>query len=151
MNLEDKYNKIYRYCYYRVRNKDVAEDLTQETFLRFFESNYQEKGREMNYLYTIAKNLCINEIKNNVLTLQNEEIADESVFDEDLVEKIHIRNLLMELPDDDREVLILRYMNGETVSDISKLMGISRFALYRKIQNAKKELKNKLEGGKSNE
>jgi RNA polymerase sigma factor, sigma-70 family len=151
MNLEDKYNKIYRYCYYRVRNKDVAEDLTQETFLRFFESNYQEKGREMNYLYTIAKNLCINEIKNNVLTLQNEEIADESVFDEDLVEKIHIRNLLMELPDDDREVLILRYMNGETVSDISKLLGISRFALYRKIQNAKKELKNKLEGGKSNE
>ena len=151
MNLEDKYNKIYRYCYYRVRNKDVAEDLTQETFLRFFESNYQEKGREMNYLYTIAKNLCINEIKNNVLTLQNEEIADESVFDADLVEKIHIRNLLMELPDDDREVLILRYMNGETVSDISKLLGISRFALYRKIQNAKKELKNMLEGGKSNE
>lgn len=151
MNLEDKYNKIYRYCYYRVRNKDVAEDLTQETFLRFFESNYQEKGREMNYLYTIAKNLCINEIKNNVLTLQNEEIADESVFDADLVEKIHIRNLLMELPDDDREVLILRYMNGETVSDISKLLGISRFALYRKIQNANKELKNMLEGGKSNE
>ena len=151
MNLEDKYNKIYRYCYYRVRNKDVAEDLTQETFLRFFESNYQEKGREMNYLYTIAKNMCINEIKNNVLTLQNEEIADESVFDEDLVEKIHIRNLLMKLPDDDREVLILRYMNGETVSDISKLLGISRFALYRKIQNAKKELKNMLEGGKSNE
>lgn len=151
MNLEDKYNKIYRYCYYRIRNKDVAEDLTQETFLRFFESNYQEKGREMNYLYTIAKNLCINEIKNNVLTLQNEEIADESVFDEDLVEKIHIRNLLMKLPDDDREVLILRYMNGETVSDISKLLGISRFALYRKIKNAKKELKNMLEGGKSNE
>lgn len=151
MNLEDKYNKIYRYCYYRVRNKDVAEDLTQETFLRFFESNYQEKGREMNYLYTIAKNLCINEIKNNVLTLQNEEIADESAVDEDLVEKIYIRNLLMKLPDDDREVLILRYMNGETVSDISKLLGISRFALYRKIQNAKKELKKMLEGGKSNE
>ena len=151
MNLEDKYNKIYRYCYYRIRNKDVAEDLTQETFLRFFESNYQEKGREMNYLYTIAKNLCINEIKNNVLALQNEEITDESVFDEDLVEKIHIRNLLMKLPDDDREVLILRYMNGETVSDISKLLGISRFALYRKIQNAKKELKNMLEGGNSNE
>jgi len=151
MNLEDKYNKIFRYCYYHVRNKDVAEDLTQETFLRFFESNYQEKGREMNYLYTIAKNLCINEIKNNVLTLQNDDITDESVFDEDLVEKIHIRNLLMKLPDDDREVLILRYMNGETVSDISKLLGISRFALYRKIKNAKKELKNMLEGGKSNE
>ncbi len=151
MNIEDKYNKIYRYCYYRVRNKDVAEDLTQETFLRFFKSNYEEKGKEMNYLYTIAKNLCINEIKNNVRAVQNDAIEVESVVDEDMVEKIHIRNLLMELPEDDREVLILRYMNGETVSDISKLLGISRFALYRKIQNAKKELKNMLEGGKSNE
>ena len=150
MNLEDKYNKIYRYCYYRVRNKDVAEDLTQETFLRFFESNYQEKGREMNYLYTIAKNLCINEINKSFPTMQNDAIEDEAVVDEDLVEKIYIRNLLMILPDDDREVLILRYMNGETVSDISKLLGISRFALYRKIKNAKKELKNMLEGGKSN-
>ena len=151
MNLEDKYNKIFRYCYYHVRNKDLAEDLTQETFLRFIESNYQEKGREMNYLYTIAKNLCINEINKSVPTMQNDTIEDESVVDEDLVEKIYIRNLLMKLPDDDREVLILRYMNGETVSDISKLLGISRFALYRKIKNAKKELKNMLEGGKSNE
>lgn len=151
MNLEDKYNKIFRYCYYHVRNKDLADDLTQETFLRFIESNYQEKGKEMNYLYTIAKNLCINEINKSVPTLQNDAIADESVVDEDLVEKIYIRNLLMKLPDDDREVLILRYMNGETVSDISKLLGISRFALYRKIKNAKKELKNMLEGGKSNE
>jgi RNA polymerase sigma-70 factor (ECF subfamily) len=151
MNLEDKYNKIFRYCYYHVRNKDLAEDLTQETFLRFIESNYQEKGKEMNYLYTIAKNLCINEINKSVPTMQNDAIEDESVVDEDLVEKIYIRNLLMKLPDDDREVLILRYMNGETVSDISKLLGISRFALYRKIKNAKKELKNMLEGGKSNE
>lgn len=151
MNLEDKYNKIFRYCYYHVRNKDLAEDLTQETFLRFIESNYQEKGKEMNYLYTIAKNLCINEINKSVPTMQNDAIEDESVVDEDLVEKIYIRNLLMKLPDDDREVLILRYMNGETVSDISKLLGISRFALYRKIQNAKKELKKMLEGGKSNE
>lgn len=151
MNLEDKYNKIFRYCYYHVRNKDLAEDLTQETFLRFIESNYQEKGKEMNYLYTIAKNLCINEINKSVPTMQNDAIEDEAVVDEDLVEKIYIRNLLMILPDDDREVLILRYMNGETVSDISKLLGISRFALYRKIQNAKKELKNMLEGGKSNE
>lgn len=151
MNLEDKYNKIFRYCYYHVRNKDLAEDLTQETFLRFIESSYQEKGKEMNYLYTIAKNLCINEINKSVPTMQNDAIEDESVVDEDLVEKFYIRNLLMKLPDDDREVLILRYMNGETVSDISKLLGISRFALYRKIKNAKKELKNMLEGGTSNE
>ena len=51
----------------------------------------------MNYLYTIAKNLCINEINKSVPTMQNDAIEDESVVDEDLVEKIYIRNLLMKL------------------------------------------------------
>ena len=36
MDLEDKYDKIYRYCYFKVRHCQTAEDITQETFLRFF-------------------------------------------------------------------------------------------------------------------
>ena len=36
-DLQDKYKKIYRYCYLRVKNRETAEDITQETFLRFIE------------------------------------------------------------------------------------------------------------------
>ncbi len=38
MDLEEQYDKIYRYCYFKVRRRETAEDITQETFLRFFES-----------------------------------------------------------------------------------------------------------------
>lgn len=61
MNIDEHYDKVFRFCYWKVHNKEIAEDITQETFLRYFKSNYQEKGKELNYLYTIARNLCIDE------------------------------------------------------------------------------------------
>ena len=37
MDLEDQYDKLYRYCYFRVRDVQTAEDLVQETFLRWLD------------------------------------------------------------------------------------------------------------------
>ena len=39
MELEELYDRIYRYCYFHTGRKELAEDLTQETFLRFFHRN----------------------------------------------------------------------------------------------------------------
>lgn len=59
-DIYEQYDKIYRYCYFKVRNSVLAEDLTQETFLRYFEqTSYLERGRQMSYLYVIARNLCM--------------------------------------------------------------------------------------------
>ena len=54
MDLEELYDKIYRYCYFRLRRRDLAEDVTQEAFLRFFESGCANVGKDLHYLYTIA-------------------------------------------------------------------------------------------------
>ena len=78
MDYEAQYDKIYRYCYFKLQNQAVAEDVTQETFLRFLESStYKERGRELNYLYTIARNLCIDESRKRVLEELPEEIPEE--------------------------------------------------------------------------
>lgn len=59
MDIEEQYNKIYRYCYMKTRDHHTSEDLTQETFLRFLENHsYREIGKQMAYLYVIARNLC---------------------------------------------------------------------------------------------
>lgn len=64
MNLEEYYNNIYRYCYLHTQNRHTTEDLTQETFLKFLEtSNYQDRGKPLAFLYTIARNLCIDHIR----------------------------------------------------------------------------------------
>ena len=54
------YEEILKYCSFHCLDVSYAEDLTQETFLHFFEklSNYRYMGKTKNYLYTIAGNLC---------------------------------------------------------------------------------------------
>ena len=47
MDIEEQYDKIFHYCYYRIRDKNVAEDITQEVFLRFYNSNYVEQQKEI--------------------------------------------------------------------------------------------------------
>lgn len=53
------YASIYQYCLLHIHNRYYAEDLTQETFLRFFASleTYREYGKTKNYLYRIASNI----------------------------------------------------------------------------------------------
>ena len=58
MDIEEQYDKIYRYCYFKIYDKQLAEDITQETFLRFFRQNLNiDNSKELAYLYTIARNL----------------------------------------------------------------------------------------------
>ncbi len=61
------YGDILRYCACRCFDEEDAQDLTQETFVRFFSrfSDYHHKGKAKNYLYTIAGNLCKNYYKKN--------------------------------------------------------------------------------------
>ena len=59
------YAEILSYCRYHCLDQAEAEDLTQETFLRFMENiaSYQHIGKAKNYLYVIAGNLCKNYAK----------------------------------------------------------------------------------------
>ena len=149
MEIEQYYDKIYRYCYFKVNNKTLAEDLTQETFLRFLgaECTYPDR-----YLYTIAKNLCIDEYRKNKPELTDinnceEELGIQSGFENAIVDKLSVRQALDEISDEDRELLILRYVNDEPMSVICKLTGISRFAVYRRLKDAKSRLQALLERG----
>ena len=59
------YSDILKYCTFHSSDQREAEDLTQETFVRFFAklSEYRYQGKTKNYLYTIAANLCRNQWK----------------------------------------------------------------------------------------
>ena len=144
MDLEEHYDKIYRYCYFKVKHREIAEDITQETFLRFLESSdYVNTGKAMQYLYTIARNLCVDEYRKCKTELLDEEAVDSNAED-DMITRVSVRMALAELNEADRELLLLRYVNEVPVSVICKLYGISRFAVYRRVSQATKNLKGKL-------
>ncbi len=64
IDVEEQYDKIYRYCYFKLQHQQTAEDITQETFLRYFQKyQHDTKDGPLKYLYTIARNLCIDEYR----------------------------------------------------------------------------------------
>lgn len=141
MDYEEHYDKIYRYCYYKVNNAAVAEDITQEAFLRFLEnSTYKENGRELNYLYTIARNLCIDEYRKRVTEELPEELAIESA-EEHIVEGLDMRHALSKLTLEERELILLRFVNEVPVKVICELWECSRFAMNRRIKQVLKKLR----------
>lgn len=145
MDYEAQYDKIYRYCYYKVNNAGVAEDITQETFLRFLEnSTYKENGKELNYLYTVARNLCIDEYRKRVTEELSEELASESA-EEAIVEGLDMRRALATLSPMERELVLLRFVNEVPVKVICELQECSRFALNRKLKQVLKKLRGYLE------
>jgi RNA polymerase sigma-70 factor (ECF subfamily) len=140
-----QYDKIYRYCYYKVRNSILAEDLTQETFLKYFAQNdYIERGKMLAYLYVIARNLCADSFRKIQPELLTEDIPHTDCF-EQIELNYTLWHALKTLPEQERELLLLRYVNELSVGEISSVMGISRFAVYRKTCSAIAALKKILE------
>lgn len=144
INLEEQYDKIYKYCYFKIRNKEIAEDLTQDTFLRYFSQNsYISRGKPMAYLYTIAKNLCIDYFRQKPELISDESTIQHSESD-NIITNLAVRQAINQLPTELSEILLLRYANELTVTEIAVFLKISRFAVYRKINAALREIKTKL-------
>ena len=149
MDLEEQYDKIYRYCYFKVRHCQTAEDITQETFLRFFNKQLSLDGdKDLPYLYTIARNLCIEEYRKGSKE-KVYEINEELSFDptEEWINSIAMKNLISNFPQDEQELLLLRYANEISIASICKITGLSRFAIYRKTARILKYLKTELQKG----
>lgn len=144
VDLHEQYDKIYRYCYYRLKNTWKAEDITQETFLRYLEcDSYKDIGRPLAFLYTIARNLCIDEMRKKKTEELTEDLADDG-FEKKLVDTVAVRQAVRELEEKEQELLLLRFANEVPVSDLAKLYNKSRYAVYRDINRIMKKLEVKL-------
>lgn len=150
MDYEEQYDKIYRYCYYRLQQKEIAEDITQETFLRFFgKEQYQSGENPMKVMYTIAKNLCTDEFRKKRELLFEDagqrEAAGDSFMEEDIVNAGILREAMGKLDRGLREILFLRFVNEESFAVIGEMYGLSRYAVYRRYRHALKILRKELE------
>ena len=143
IDIEEQYDKIYRYCCYRLRDRERAEDVTQETFLRWFASDtYRNKNQLLQYLYTVARNLCIDEYRRPVAQPIPEELPGE---EGDPLLSIALRTELDRLSPEDRELVLLRFVNEVPMAVLSQLYGQSRFALRRRLNGILGRLRDALE------
>lgn len=143
---EDYYDDVLAYCRRHTNSLYDAQDLTQETFLHFARSysRYTNKGKPLALLLTIARNLCIDRARREryqPTTLDDavEDTNSKSPFSSTNT-YLDVRAALKELPADLREVVELRYGQDLAIKDVAQVLGISRFAVRRKINAALAQL-----------
>ncbi len=140
------YDEIFRYCYHHVGSRTVAEDLCQDTFVSFIEhyEGYRPLGKTKNYLYTIARNKCHDHYKKKTPLIVEQ--VPEQETGQRMEETVIMREMVMTLPEDFREAVILRYFQSMPYQDIASVLAISlSLAKYRVKRGL--ELLADMEGG----
>ena len=129
--IERYYADIYRFCLYMVQTEDDAYDIAQETFLKFMKYGTSYKHHNLKgYLLTIARNICFNYFrdKKEKVTAIEWEAIDKIPNNKDMLteaeDAVYLRNLLKELSQDTREVIILRIYEEMKFKDIGYLLYI---------------------------
>ena len=143
-----------KYLFFHLHDRHAAEDLTQEAFLRFLGSRtYRDENRRLQYLYTIARNLCRQYYRDRTITYSLDEEADvpemnspeAEGFEQSLMDRMILSDALQKLSPEEKELLFLRYVNDVPVPVISGLYQISRFAVYRKLRRILQKVRVEME------
>lgn len=149
--VRDNYADIYRYCWRYLGQKETAEDITQEVFLKFFKNieKYREYGKLKNYLYVIARNMIrdyYRKFPGNAENFQREKEGFFSVIPEnDEMERAEtrfvIREALMKLEKKERDIIILRYYQELRIRDIAQILEMPASTVRYRLKQAEKKLR----------
>lgn len=135
--------RVFSYIYSIVKNRDIADDLFQETFVKAIttikQGRYAESGKFSAWISRIAHNLIIDyyrqEKSENVVSsddeavdvLNRKELADINIEDVMVSDQIHedVRRIIDALPDNQREVLLMRYYRDMSFKEIAEATKVS--------------------------
>lgn len=135
--------RLYNYIYQIVRDEDLADDIFQETFIKVIttvkQGRYNDMGKFAAWVTRIARNLAIDSFRaeksegsistddTNVDVLNRREFAERNIEDDmiELQTEADIRALVDKLPDNQKEVLTLRFYNDLSFKEIAQLTNVS--------------------------
>ncbi len=135
---ERYYTGIFRYLYYKVGDVHVAEDLSSEVFLRLLRFLAQERPGDLlpkPWLYKIARNLAIDYYRKNQSyqpTTLEENVSMNEMVDVNVEQSLDSQALytaVNALPFDQREVIILRFVNNIPIAEAAQIMNRSDDAI----------------------
>ncbi|MCF8321041.1 MAG: sigma-70 family RNA polymerase sigma factor [Flavobacterium sp.] len=135
-------SKIYGFIYSKLSDRDIADDIFQDTFIKVIKTlksnSYNEEGKFLPWVMRISHNLIIDHYRKNKKMPMFRETEDFSIFSimSDNVPNIEsqlitsqvesdLRKLIEELPEDQKEVLVMRMYQDLSFKEISELTGVS--------------------------
>ena len=141
--IERHKNRLFSYIYYTVKDRHMAEDIFQETCIKaittILNGRYSESGRFLPWVTRIAHNLIIDYFRQekqlNVFStdsfdfsiLNSSQYSEHTIEDKMMREQIYadVRNLIDYLPDEQKEVVLLRHYGDLSFKEIAEHTGVS--------------------------
>lgn len=149
------FKKLYRFIFYRVGHKEVAEDLTEELFLKAFAklASITDNSAFEGWLYQIARNLVVDYYRQKRTTIALEEIENTLEYETNVVDVVNLQSqqkvllkLIKELAPEQQIVIKLKFLEDLNNDEISELLhksqGAIRVIQHRAIVRLQELIKN---------
>jgi len=136
-------SKIYGYIYSKVSDRDLTEDIFQDTFFKVIHTlkskkYYNEEGKFLSWVLRISNNLIIDKFRNDKKMYMKRDTEEFSIFasitdnspniEKELINNqvdIDLKKLIQKLPQDQKEVLMMRYYSDMSFKEIADITGVS--------------------------
>lgn len=123
------YADVYRYAYFLMGHKELAEDITQETFLLFIQKlpRYHHMGKCRSYLFRIAHNVYVDYYRKKSNTMQDsyiESVENYAQETEDTTGSLTMEYYLYQIHSREREILLLHYYYEFTYHQIALILSL---------------------------
>ena len=141
-----------RLCYLYLHDEAQAEDAVQETFLKVYRSlkNFRGEASEKTWLTRIALNICKDMLRSAWFRHTDRRITVDMLPAAQAIRDPYHREVataVMNLPGKLREVILLYYYRGLTMTETAEVLGITQPAVTSRLKRAKDKLKAELKGG----
>ena len=136
-------SKIYGYIYSKVSDRNLTEDIFQETFFKVIHTlkskkYYNEEGKFLSWVLRIASNLIIDKFRNDKKAYFQRDTDELLIFsrikdnshniETELIKNqvdIDLKNIIEKLPHDQKEVIMMRYYSDMSFKEIADITGVS--------------------------
>ncbi|MCH5247774.1 MAG: RNA polymerase sigma factor, partial [Muribaculaceae bacterium] len=144
--VEENLDYLFRFAFYRIGNREEAEDIVYEAILKLLEKNTKEIKLESvrSYLFRIVLNLCIDKQrnqKNEIVWIEELDIEDDAI---DIAEKLEFERVdtyLKNIEPQEADVIRMKIMGDITFVEISNILSIPQSTAKSRFKSGMEKLR----------
>lgn len=141
---ESLYGELVKWCSTMTGDRSRAEDLVQEAFVRAIDREDTLSSLSPNqrraYLYRTVKNLFVDSVRRSAFEQAEEELP-ETMAAADLYAELDSRELLAQLPGEEKQLFVMRYLQGYNSTELGRVLGIPPGTVRAKLSSARRHLR----------
>lgn len=154
-SLYDRYaSVVYNKCYGFAKNKEEAEDLTHDVFIRLFVKlrTFKGKSKFSTWLYSFTYNFCVNYVQRNThkkqerVTVVTDKVKEEASTDEIddatlfALKSDQLAKAMNIIDPNDKIILLMKYQDEMPIREISQLLDLGESAVKMRLKRAKEKV-----------